>query len=90
MKVAFASDPHSPDYQGSWAQYVIKPAQIPAILPVSKDINPIEAASFFVNPFTVVGMYDVAMKTGNTTIVHNAGASSLGKMLIKFGQKMGF
>ena len=35
-------------------------------------------------------MYDVAKKEGNTAIAHNAGASSLGKMLIRFGQKMGF
>lgn len=42
------------------------------------------ACSGNVNPLTVLGFYDYFKKRGHKGIVHTAGASALGKMLIRF------
>ncbi len=43
------------------------------------------AASFFVNPLTTLGIWDIAKKTPNCrSVVLNAGASSLAKMFLRF------
>ncbi len=57
---------------------------------MSPDVSCISIASFWVNPMTVMAMYDIAKKAGVSTIVHNAGASSLGVQLFKLGQQKGF
>jgi len=52
---------------------------------VSFDIG----ASSFVNPLTVIAFIELAKAAKQTAIVHSAGASQLGRMLIRLGRKEG-
>ena len=76
-KVAFSQDVHSPDYTGTFAQYIVLPATGVVPMPDTVEYNDICAA--FVNPLTVCGFIDVAKKNGHKAIIHAAAASSLGK-----------
>ena len=62
----------------------------PLMIQMSDEVDCIDIASFWVNPMTVMGMYDVARKAGVTAVAHNAGASSLGRQLIRLAQLKGF
>jgi len=42
-----------------------------------------ESASHWVNPASVLCIMDEVKKAGNKAIIHSAGSSSLGKMLIR-------
>jgi len=49
---------------------------------------PIEdAASFFVNPYTAVGIFETLKSEGCKAFVHTAAASQLGQMMIKYAPK---
>ena len=76
--------------RGTWAEYIIMPESYKFKMVMSDKVNCIDIASCWVNPITVMFMYDVARKAGIQTIVHNAGASTLGQQLIKLGQQKGF
>jgi len=67
-----------------WAEYALVPAvNCISITPeTSFDI----AASPCVNPMTVLGFVNTAYDGGHKSMVHTAGASALGKMLIKYCQ----
>ncbi|KAH9074437.1 hypothetical protein Ae201684P_022244 [Aphanomyces euteiches] len=56
---------------GLWAEYV------------STSLS----SSCFVNPLTVVGFVEIALARGVKAIVHTAGASALGKMLVKHAKE---
>ena len=48
------------------------------------DDLPVEdAASFWVNPYTALGILDTAKSCGSKVLVHTAGASQLGQMMNK-------
>eukprot|EP01121_Diplochlamys_sp_Union-15-3_P006449 TRINITY_DN1693_c0_g1_i1.p1 TRINITY_DN1693_c0_g1~~TRINITY_DN1693_c0_g1_i1.p1 ORF type:complete len:523 (-),score=117.65 TRINITY_DN1693_c0_g1_i1:57-1625(-) len=80
-RVASASGPNG----GFWAEYVCVPATSCLVLPdnVTFDIG----ASSFVNPLTVLSFIEIARTHKAQYIVHTAGASSLGKMLIRTAKK---
>jgi len=69
--------------QGSYSEYVSLNATTHVFLmPTDTPIE--DCASFFVNPYTAVGIIDTARKEGsNKAIVHTAAASQLGQMLNK-------
>lgn len=71
-KVSFLS-------RGTWSEYVCLPAAYPMKIEMSDKVESIDIASFWVNPMTVVAMYDVARKAGIEAVAHNAGASTLGR-----------
>lgn len=48
-----------------------------------------DGAGMFVNPLTVISMLNIARAAGSRAIVHTAGGSALGKMLIKAGKRWG-
>ena len=88
-KVACAA---SPVYDGCWAEYMKTKAGM--CVPISKNISLDQAAMMFVNPMTALAFYDIYKKLPNSTkklrgIINTAAASSLGKMIIKLGQKQG-
>jgi NADPH2:quinone reductase len=74
-------------YNSAWAEYAcVSYAQcieLPAALPWFK------ATSAFANPFTALAFLEIAEAAGCKTIVHTAGASTLGLMLIKHGKRVG-
>ena len=48
-----------------------------------------DAASFFVNPYTAVGILDTVRSTGSKAFVHTAAASQLGQMMVKLAKEDG-
>jgi NADPH:quinone reductase-like Zn-dependent oxidoreductase len=48
-----------------------------------------DAASFFVNPYTAVGILDTAKNRGSNALIHTAAASQLGQMMVKLAPKVG-
>src|SRR5258706_11636898 len=64
-----------------YAQYrCLKAADV---LPLPEGITPAEGASCFVNPLTALGMVGTMRREGHKALVHTAGASNLGQMLVK-------
>jgi len=54
-----------------------------------EDIPIEDAASFFVNPFTAVGIIDTVKENGASVFIHTAAASHLGQMLVKLSPSQG-
>ena len=51
--------------------------------PLPEGAEPVEGASLFVNPLTVLGFLETMKREGHTAIVHTAAASNLGRMLTR-------
>ena len=68
--------------QGSYSEYITIAATGCFAMP---DDVPIEdCASFFINPYTAIGIIDTAKnKEGSSAFVHTAAASQLGQMIVK-------
>ena len=64
-----------------YSQFRIVPAA--AVLPFAPGTQPAEAASWFVNPLTALGMVETMRREGHSALVHTAAASNLGQMLQK-------
>ena len=69
--------------QGSYSEYVTMNA-VTGVFPMPDDVPLEDCASFFVNPYTAVGILDTAAQVSSSkTIVHTAAASQLGVMINK-------
>jgi len=84
-KVGFVNVPKG---QGAYSEYVTA-AAMTGVFPMEADLQVEAAASFFVNPYTVVGMLDTAAQLGAKAIVHTAAASQVGQMLVKLAKQRG-
>jgi NADPH2:quinone reductase len=76
------------DKQGAYSEYVVASA-MEAVYSMPDDLPVEDAASFFVNPYTVVGILDTAKEQGAKAMIHTAAASQLGQMLVKLAPKEG-
>ena len=65
----------------TYSQYRVAPAG--AVLPMPEGTTSADAASWFVNPLTALGMIETLKTQGHTALVHTAAASNLGQMLNK-------
>jgi NADPH:quinone reductase len=72
-----------PDGQGTYSEYVVCSAYTCAGFALPRDLPVEDAASFFVNPYTAVALFDVARHEGTRALVHTAAASQLGQMMVK-------
>jgi NADPH:quinone reductase-like Zn-dependent oxidoreductase len=74
---------------GNWAEYAVIPWR--QARPIADDIPDDQAATFFVNPATVLAMVRHVLKVpkGEWLLVSAAG-STLGKMIIRLGKHDGF
>ncbi|KAG7349421.1 Zn-dependent oxidoreductase [Nitzschia inconspicua] len=69
--------------QGTYSEYVTVSAT-DGFFPLPDDLPVEDGASFFVNPYTVLGIMDTAKTTHNSkALVHTAAASQLGQMMVK-------
>jgi NADPH2:quinone reductase len=68
--------------QGAYSEYVVASA-IESVFAMPDDLPVEDAASFFVNPYTAVGILDTAKEQGAKAIIHTAAASQLGQMIVK-------
>ena len=74
---------------GNWAEQVVIPAG--RAVPVPKDLPIEQAASFFVNPVTVLAMVrHVLQVPKGAWLLQSAAGSSLGRMIIRLGKHDGF
>src|SRR5262249_33579259 len=74
---------------GNWQESVVVPAR--HVVPVPADIPDEQAASFFVNPATVLAMSEhVLCVQPGQWLLQTAAASALGKMVIRLGKQQGF
>lgn len=67
---------------GVMAEYVL--ANSESFLPVQEGLSLEDASNHFINPATVVYMGIVAERGGHKALLHTAGASQLGRMMIKY------
>jgi len=70
---------------GSWAEYMLTSAM--HVIPVEKSIKFEQAASLIVNPLTALAFIDIAKRNNTKSILNNAAAGALGKMLISLANK---
>jgi len=68
--------------QGTYSEYVVVSA-VDGFFPLPDDLPVEDAASFLVNPYTVIGIMDTAKSAGSKALVHTAAASQLGLMMNK-------
>lgn len=68
--------------QGSYSEYVA--IAVTGCFAMPDDVPIEDCASFFVNPYTAIGIIDTAKnKEGSSAFVHTAAASQLGQMIVK-------
>lgn len=68
--------------QGTYSEYVTVSAT-EGFFPLPDDVPVEDAASFWINPYTALGILDTAKSCGSKALVHTAGASQLGQMMNK-------
>jgi NADPH2:quinone reductase len=73
---------------GFWAEYVVLKAV--EALPMPAEVSDESAASAFVNPMTALGLARPVIKGRHRAMIHTAGASQLGRMLIRLSQRHDF
>jgi len=83
-RVSFCTPPAR---QGSWAQYVVTPAQNCFVMEDNIDFE--HGACAIINPFTAVAFVETIKKEKHKAIVQTTAASQLGKMVIKLLKKEG-
>jgi NADPH2:quinone reductase len=76
-----------PGIDGVWAEYAITQANL--CLPVRKALSDEQAATIIVNPCTSVCLVERAIALGSKAIVINAGASQVGKGVIRYAKLKG-
>jgi NADPH2:quinone reductase len=84
-KVGFTSLKNN---QGSYSEYVVADA-VGGVFPMPEDLPIEDAASFFVNPYTAIGICDMVRSEGSKAFVLTAAASQLGQMLVKLAPTEG-
>jgi len=72
---------------GSYSEYVV--ASVLDKVYKLDGVSAAEACSFFVNPYTAVGIVNTVKNHRCKAFIHTAAASQLGKMLVKLAPSMG-
>ncbi len=73
---------------GTWAEHALLPAR--QVVPISKEVPDEQAASFFVNPVTAYALVCKILKVpAGQSLVISAAGSTLGRMVIRLGKKLG-
>lgn len=74
---------------GNWQEYVI--VSVRNVIPVPDDLSDQQAATFFVNPATVLVMIrEVLQVPSGVWLLQTAAGSALGRMVIRLGKHDGF
>jgi NADPH:quinone reductase-like Zn-dependent oxidoreductase len=76
-----------PSQGGTWAEYMLTSASL--CVPLLGGVGPEQGATLLVNPLTAIALVGMAKKGGHGAIFNTAGASALGKMLIRLGRLEG-
>jgi NADPH2:quinone reductase len=73
--------------KGAWTEYVVTSSDCAIEIHEGNTLE--NAAAHYINPMTALIMLDIVKKAGAKAVVHDAGMSALGKMLIKLFKKEG-
>lgn len=74
---------------GNWQEYVVLPAR--QLVPLPADLPDEQAATFFVNPATVLAMTRHVLRVrAGSWLLQTAAGSALGRMIIRLGRHVGF
>lgn len=77
------------DQTGNWREFTTVPAR--QVIPVPRDISDEQAACFFVNPATAIVMTQKVLQIPRGQwLLQSAAGSSLGRMIIRLGKRLGF
>ena len=82
-RVAFIAN-----HSGAWAEYALTDAS--ACVPVVDAVRDEDAAAFFVNPLTAVGMFAEVKETDSKSFIMSAGASQLCKLIAGLAKDEGY
>jgi NADPH:quinone reductase-like Zn-dependent oxidoreductase len=75
------------DGDGTWAEYMVTSAKM--CIPLRKNVSLEQGAMLIVNPMTAWALLDIAKRGGHRAVVQSAAASALGRMIFRFGQRLG-
>lgn len=70
---------------GTWGEYMVTTES--SCIPLLDSVSLEQGASLYVNPMTAWAMFEQCRKEGHKAIVQTAGASALGKMMIRLGKE---
>src|SRR5215470_5026113 len=70
---------------GTWAEYVVTPAQF--CIPLRKDVDLEQGAASLINPMTAWGLMHEARRGRHLAVVQTAAASTLGRMIVRLGKR---
>ncbi len=74
---------------GNWKEHVVIPAR--QAVPIPKELSDEQAATFFINPASALVMTRYVLKVpAGAWLLQTAAASTLGRMVIRLGQRFGF
>ncbi|MFM8892310.1 MAG: zinc-binding dehydrogenase [Planctomycetia bacterium] len=74
--------------QGFWAEHIVLKAV--ESLPIPAEVSDESAASAYVNPLTALSLARPVIKGRHRAMIHSAGASQLGRMLVRLSTRHGF
>jgi NADPH:quinone reductase-like Zn-dependent oxidoreductase len=74
------------DRDGTWAEYFLASAK--DCIPLKRRMPVEQAASLIINPLTAMGLLDTARRGGHLAAVQTAGASQVGRMLIRMAAEV--
>jgi NADPH:quinone reductase len=86
-RVAFAFNVHEADYEGSWRE--LTTLHTSKLIRYPDHVSFDDISSSFVNPLTVCGFIDTCQKNSVTSIIQDASASALGRMLNRLAKDNG-
>jgi NADPH2:quinone reductase len=73
------------DRDGTWAEYYLAEAR--TCVPLRRNLSFEQGATLIVNPLTALILFDLAGRGGHRAAVQTAGASQVGRMLVRLAAK---
>jgi len=78
----------SEERDGTWAEYMVTKAML--CLPLVKSVSLEQGSMMFVNPWTAWALLDIARRGKHKAIANTAGASALGRMILRLGLRLDY
>lgn len=75
------------DKDGTWAEYFL--ADKNEVIVVGDQLDAQQAATFFINPFTAWGLFDIALERESKAIIINAAGSQVAAFMVALAAKHG-
>lgn len=73
------------DKDGTWAEYFM--AGLHEVIPVAAEMTADQAATFFINPFTAFGLFEIALQRESQAIIVNAAGSRVAEFLFALAKQ---